>query len=80
MTAAQDDPSLAPWLGRVEQHTYGSMPVAVVEKVFEHLHTAHESLARVVGCRHPSQAGLDPPDPGKDPPESGVRLQAAILR
>ena len=51
-----------------------------MDKVFQHLHAAHESLARAVGRRHPSLAGLDPPDPGKDPPESGVLLQAAILR
>ena len=34
---AQDDPSLAPWLGPGEQHVYGSMPVLAVDKWFEHL-------------------------------------------
>ena len=28
VTAAQDEPSLAPWLGPAEQHAYGSMPAA----------------------------------------------------
>ena len=37
VTAAQDEPSLAPWLGPAEQHAYGSMPAAAVDKVFEHL-------------------------------------------
>ena len=32
VTAAQDAPSLAPWLGPAEQHTYGSMPAAAVNK------------------------------------------------
>ena len=32
----------------------------------------------MVGRRHPSPAGLDPLE--KDPPESGKRLQAAVLR
>ena len=78
VTAAQDDPSLAPWLGPAEQHAYGSMPVAAVDKVFEHLHAAHDALARVVGRRQPSPAGTDPA--AGDPPESGKRLQAAVLR
>ena len=54
------------------------MPAAAVDKVFEHLHAAHDALARVVGRRQPSPAGTDPA--GGDPPESGKRLQAAILR
>ena len=78
VTAAQDAPSLAPWLGPAEQHAYGSMPAAAVDKVFEHLHAAHAALARVVGRRQPSPAGMDPA--GGDPPESGKRLQAAVLR
>ena len=78
VTAAQGEPSLAPWLGPAEQHAYGSMPAAAVDKVFEHLHAAHDALARVVGRRQPSPAGSDPA--GGDPPESGKRLQAAILR
>ena len=72
VTAAQDEPSLAPWLGPAEQQAYGSMPAAVVDKVFEHLHAAHDALAHVVRHRQPSPAG-------GDPPESGKRLQAAIL-
>ena len=54
------------------------MPTAAVDKVFEHLHAAHDALARVVGCRQPSPAGTDPA--GGDPPESGKGLQAAVLR
>ena len=77
VTAAQDEPSLAPRLGPAEQQAYGSMPTAAVDKVFEHLHAAHDALARVVGRRQPSPAGTDPA--GGDPPESGTRLQAAIL-
>ena len=53
------------------------MPAAAVDKVFEHLHAAHDALARVVGHRQPSPAGADPA--GGDPPESGKQLQAAIL-
>ena len=78
VTAAQDEPSLAPWLGPAEQHAYGSMPAAAVDKVFEHLHAAHDALARVVGRRQPSPAGTDPA--GGDPPESGKPLRAAVLR
>ena len=78
VTAAQDEPSLAPWPGPAEQHAYASMPVAAVDKVFEHLHEAHDALARVVGRRQPSPAGTDPAE--GDPPESGKRLQAAVLR
>ena len=78
VTAAQDEPSLAPWLGPAEQHAYRSMPSAAVNKVFEHLHAAHDALARVVGQRQPSPAGTDPAE--GDPPESGKRLQAAVLR
>ena len=78
VTAAQDEPSLAPWLGPPEQHAYGSMPTAAVDNVFEHLHAAHDALARVVGRRQPSPAGTDPAE--GDPPESGKRLQAAVLR
>ena len=78
VTAAQDEPSLAPWLGPAEQHAYGSMPAAAVDKVFEHLHAAHDALARVVGRQQPSPAGKNLA--GGDPSESGKRLQAAILR
>ena len=78
VTAAQDEPSLAPWLGPAEQHDYGSMPAAAVDKVFEHLHATHDALARVVGRRQPSPAGTDPAE--GDPPESGKQLQAAVLR
>ena len=60
VTAAQDEPSLAPWLGPAEQQAYGSMPVAAVDTVFEHLHAAHDALARVVGRRQPSLAGGGP--------------------
>ena len=78
VTAAQDEPSLAPWLGPAEQHDYGSMPAAAVDKVLEHLHATHDALARVVGRRQPSPAGTDPAE--GDLPESGMRLQAAVLR
>ena len=78
VTAAQDEPSVAPWLGPAEQHAYGSMPAAAVDKVFEHLHAAHDALARVVGRRQQSPAGTDPAE--GDPPESGKRLQAAVVR
>ena len=78
VTAAQDEPSLAPWLGPAEQHDYGSMPAAAVDKVFEHLHAMHDALARVVGRRQPSPAGTDPAE--GDLPESGKQLQAAVLR
>ena len=78
VTAAQDEPSLAPWLGPAEQHVYGSMPAATVDKLFEHLHATHDALARVVGRRQPSPAGTDPAE--GDPPESGTRLRAAVLR
>ena len=40
VTAAQGEFSLAPWLGLAEQHAYGSMPAAFVDKVFKHLHAA----------------------------------------
>ena len=53
------------------------MPAAAVEKVFKHLHAAHDALARTVGRRQPSPTGLDPAV--GDLPESGKRLQAAIL-
>ena len=76
VTAEQDEPSLGPWLGLAEQQAYRSMPAAAVDKVFEHLHP--DALAHVVGRRQPSLAGTDPA--GGDPPESGKRLQAAILR
>ena len=60
VTAPHDEPSLAPWLGPVEQHAYGSMPAAAVDKVFEHLHAAHDALAHTVGRRQPSPVGSDP--------------------
>ena len=53
------------------------MPAAALDKVFEHLYAAHDALARVVGCRQPSPAWPDPAE--GDPPESGKRLQAAVL-
>ena len=56
----------------------GSMSAAAVDKVFEHLHAAHDALARTVGRRQPSPTGSDPA--GEDPPKSGKGLQAAILR
>ena len=77
VTAAQDEPSLPPWLGPAEQHASGSMPAAAVDKVFEHLHAAHDALARVVGRRQPSLAGMDPAE--GDPLESEKQLQAAVL-
>ena len=78
VTAAQDEPFLAPWQGPAEQHAYGSMPADAVVKVFEHLHAAHDAIARVVGRWQPSPAGTDPAE--GDPRESGERLQAAVLR
>ena len=54
------------------------MPAAAVDKVFDHLHAAHDALAPVVGRRQPSPTGTDPAE--GDPPESGKRLQAAVLR
>ena len=78
VTAAQDEPSLAPSLGPAEQHAYGSMPAAAVDKVFEHLHATHDALARVVGRRQPSPTGTDPAGGGGA--ESGKQLQAAVLR
>ena len=54
------------------------MPAAAVDKVFQHLHAAHDALARTVGRRQPSPTGMDPT--GGDPSESGKRLQAALLR
>ena len=77
VTATQNEPPLAPWLGPAEQQAYGSMPTAAVDKLFEHLHAAHDALARVVGRRQPSPAETDPA--GGDPPGSGKRLQAAVL-
>ena len=79
VTAAQDERPLAPWLGPAEQHDYGSMPAAAVDKVFEHLHATHDALARVVGRRQPSPAGTDPADGGppgerKAAPGSGPPL------
>ena len=76
--AARDEPSLAPQLSPAEQQVYGWITAAAVDKVFEHLHAAHDALARVVGRQQPSPAGSNPA--GGDPPESGKRLQAAILR
>ena len=78
VTAAQDEPSLAPWLGPAEQQACGAMPAAAVDKVFEHLHAAHDALAHVAGRRQPSPAGTALA--GGDHPESRKRLQAAILR
>ena len=64
VTAAQDEPSLAPRLGFAKQHAYGSMPPAAVDMVFEHLHAAHDALARTVGRRRPrcgqTQGGRTP--------------------
>ena len=78
VTTAQDEPSLAPWLGPAERHDYGCMPAAAVDKVFENLHATHDALARVVGLRQPCPAGTDPAE--GDLPESGKQLQAAVLR
>ena len=78
VTAAQDELSLAPWLGAAEHHAYRSMPAAAVDKVFIHLHAAHDALARVLGPRQPSTTGTDPAEGA--PPESGKQLQAAVLR
>ena len=79
VTAAQDDPSLGPWLGPAEQHAYGSMPAAVVDKVLEHLHTTHDALARVVGRRQPSPAGTDPAEGDTRRAESGSRRRSSAM-
>ena len=78
VTAAQDEAALAPWLSPAEQNAYGSMPPAAVDKLFEHLTAVHDALARTVGRGKSSPTGSDPA--GGDPPQSGKRLQAAILR
>ena len=78
VSAAQDEPPLAPRLGPAKQHAYGSIPTAAMDKVFEHLHTAHNALEGTVGRLQASPAGSDPP--GGKLPESGKRVQAAILR
>ena len=75
--AAQDEPSLAPWLGPAERHAYGSMPAAAVDKVFEHLHAAHDALARVVGRRQPSPAGTDPAGGGGRRAGNGSRRRSS---
>ena len=54
------------------------MPAAAVDKVFEHLHAAYDALGRVVGRRQPCPAGTGPAE--GNPPESGKRLQAVVLR
>ena len=53
------------------------MPAAALENVFEHLHAAHDALARVVGRWQRSPAASDPM--AGDPTESGKQLQEAIL-
>ena len=73
VTAAQEEPSLAAWLGPAEQHAYGSVPATAVDKVFEHHHATHDALARTLGHRQPSPVGLDPA--GGDPPGSRKRLR-----
>ena len=79
VTAAQDEPSLAPWLGPAEQHDYGSMPAAAVGKVFEHLHATHDALARVVGRRQPSPAGADPAEGNPRRAESSSRQRSSAM-
>ena len=79
VTPAQDEPSLAPWLGPAEQHAYGSMPAAAVDKVFEHLHAAHVALTRVVGRRQPSPAGTDPARGTPRRAESGSSWQSSAM-
>ena len=69
---------MAPWLGPSEQHAYGSLPAAAVDKVFEHFHAAHDALGCMVGRRQRFPKGSDPA--AGDPPESGKQFQAAILR
>ena len=58
VTAAQDEPPLAPWFGSAEQHAYRSMPAAAANKVFEHLHAAHDALAHTVGPDNRPRRGL----------------------
>ena len=55
------------------------MPTAGLDKVFEHLHAAHDALARVVKRRQPSPAGTDlagggPPGELKTGPGGGPSL------
>ena len=45
--------------------------------MFQHLHAAYDSLARVVGRQHPALVGRDPPE--KDQPKGGKQLQMGIL-
>ena len=79
VTAAQDEPSLAPWLGPAEQHAYRSMPAAAVDKVFEHLHAAHDALARVVGRRQQSPAGRTRRRGTPRRAESGFRRRSSAM-
>ena len=79
VTAAQDEPSLAPWLGPAEQHDDGSMPVAAVDKVFEHLHATHDALARVVGHRQPSRRGRTRRRGTSRRAESGSRQRSSAM-
>ena len=79
VTAAQDEPSLAPWLGPAEHHAYGSMPAAAVDKVFEHPHAAHDTLARVVGRRQPSLAGTERRRGTPRRAESGSRRRSSAM-
>ena len=79
VTAAQDEPSLAPWLGPAEQHASGSMPAAAVDKVFGHLHAAHDALARVVGRRQPSPARTAPAGGTPQRAENGSRRRSSAM-
>ena len=78
-SAAQDEPSLAPWLGPAEQHAYGSMPAAAVDKVFEHLHATHDALARVVGPRSRPRRGLTRRRGTSWRAESGSRRRSSAM-
>ena len=79
VTVAQDEPSLAPWLGPAEQQAYGSMPAAAVDKVFEHLHAAHDALARVAGRRQPPRRGRTRRRGTPRRAESGSRRRSSAM-
>ena len=79
VTAAQDEPSLAPWLGPEEQHDYGSMPAAAVDKVFEHLHAAHDALVLVVEAGSRPRRGRTRQRGTSRRAESGSRRRSSAM-
>ena len=80
VTAAQDEPSLAPWLGPAEQHNYGSMPAAAVDKVFEHLHATHQGPGGCGGTPTAVPRGDGPGGRGASPrAESSSRQRSSAM-